>query len=42
MVQIAPLDTGTPAGDIFGCMEGTFAITGDVVGPEPDVWEAMQ
>ncbi len=28
--------------DIAGCMKGTFEITGDVIGPEPDVWEAMQ
>ena len=26
---------------IFGCMKGTFKVTGDIVGPEPDVWEAM-
>lgn len=26
---------------IFGCMKGTFTVTGDIVGPEPDIWEAM-
>ena len=26
---------------IFGCMKGTGKITGDVVGPEPDIWNAM-
>ena len=29
-------------GSIFGCMKGTARITGDIVGPEPDLWEAMQ
>ena len=28
--------------DIVGCMTGTFEITGDIISPEPDVWEAMQ
>ena len=41
LVQIAPLDT--PAlEDPFGCMKGTVTIVGDIVGPEPDIWEAMQ
>ncbi len=42
LVQIAPLDPMPPAPDIFGCMKGTVTITGDIVGPEPDEWEAMQ
>ncbi len=27
--------------DIFGYMKGTFSITGDILSPEPDPWEAM-
>ena len=30
------------ATDIVGCMKGTFTITGDIVGSEADVWEAME
>lgn len=41
LVQIAPLDT-PPLDDPFGCMKGTVTITGDIIGPEPDMWEAMQ
>ncbi len=41
-VQIAPLEPSRPVTDIFGCMKGTVTITGDIVGPEPDEWEAMQ
>ena len=41
-VQIAPLDPELPMPDIIGCMKGTFHVTGDIVGPEPDEWEAMQ
>ncbi len=41
LVQIAPLDT-PPLDDPFGCMKGTVTITGDIIGPEPDVWEAMR
>ena len=31
-----------PAGSLFGRMKGTARVTGDIVGPEPDIWEAMQ
>ncbi len=41
-VQIAPLDPELPLPDIFGCMKGTVTITGDIIEPEPDEWEAMQ
>jgi prevent-host-death family protein len=40
VARLVPVDT-KPAGSIFGCMKGTFRITGDIVSPEPDVWEAM-
>ena len=40
IARLVPIEPRRPA-DIFGCMKGTFRITGDVVGPEPDTWEAM-
>ena len=27
--------------DIIGYMKGTIKITGDIVSPEPDPWDAM-
>jgi prevent-host-death family protein len=30
-----------PKTSIFGYMKGSGIITGDVVGPEPDIWNAM-
>lgn len=39
IVQIVPMQEEVKS-DIFGCMKGTGRITGDIVGPEPDVWEA--
>jgi prevent-host-death family protein len=30
-----------PKTSIFGYMKGSGSITGDVVGPEPDIWNAM-
>ena len=41
VAQLVPFPT-RPKGSIFGCMKGTARITGDIVGPEPDIWEAMQ
>jgi prevent-host-death family protein len=40
VATLTPIATKTSNG-IFGCMKGTGQITGDVVGPEPDVWNAM-
>lgn len=40
VARLVPIDR-KPVGSIFGCMKGTFRITGDIVGPEPDAWEAM-
>jgi prevent-host-death family protein len=41
VARLVPIDEPSPV-SIFGCMKGTFKITGDIVGPEPDVWEAME
>jgi prevent-host-death family protein len=40
VAKLVPMET-EPAKSIFGCMKGTFRIAGDIVGAEPDVWEAM-
>jgi prevent-host-death family protein len=40
VATLTPISARTSNG-IFGCMKGTGQITGDVVGPEPDVWNAM-
>jgi prevent-host-death family protein len=39
IVQVVPIEQRPR--DIFGCMKGTAWVTGDIVGPEPDIWEAM-
>jgi prevent-host-death family protein len=41
VARLVPIEDPSPV-SIFGCMKGTFKITGDIVGPEPDVWEAME
>jgi prevent-host-death family protein len=41
IARLAPILEPAPA-SIFGCMKGTFKITGDIVGAERDIWEAMQ
>ena len=40
VAKLVPIEN-QPARSIFGYMKGTGRITGDVVGPEPDVWNAM-
>jgi prevent-host-death family protein len=40
IARLVPVEP-QPARDIFGYMKGTFKITGDIVSPEPDIWEAM-
>ena len=40
VARLVPFVVGLP--DVVGCMKGTFQITGDIVAPEPDVWDAMQ
>ena len=38
IVKIVPLEHRLPSA--YGCMEGTAAVTGDVVGPAPELWES--
>lgn len=37
--QLVPIQT-EPRVPQWGCMKGSVKITGDIVGPEPDLWEA--
>lgn len=40
VAKLVPIENQPPR-SIFGYMRGSGKITGDVVGPEPDVWNAM-
>jgi len=40
IARLVPIEI-QPSREIFGFMKGTGQILGDVVGPEPDQWEAM-
>jgi prevent-host-death family protein len=40
VARLIPIEQ-LPKKDIFGYMRGTFEITGDILSPEPDIWEAM-
>ena len=42
LVRIVPVDSKPASQEIFGCMKGTAKATGDIVGSEPDEWEALQ
>lgn len=40
LVRIVPIDNRLVE-DPFGCMKGSVKTVGDIVGAEPDIWEAM-
>ncbi len=40
VAKLVPIEQAPPR-SIFGWMKGSGTITGDVVGPEPDIWNAM-
>ncbi|MEO8735709.1 MAG: type II toxin-antitoxin system prevent-host-death family antitoxin [Edaphobacter sp.] len=40
VAKLVPIEQTAPR-SIFGWMKGSGTITGDVVGPEPDIWNAM-
>ena len=40
LVRIVPIDSRV-VDDPFGCMKGSVKVVGDIVGAEPDSWEAM-
>lgn len=37
IVRIVPLERRVPSA--YGCMAGTATVTGDIVGPAPEIWE---
>ncbi len=41
VAMLVPIEE-QPRKALWGCMKGSIQITGDIVGPEPDVWEAME
>lgn len=40
VAKLVPIEQSEPR-CIFGWMKGSVKITGDIVGPEPDIWDAM-
>lgn len=40
VAKLVPIEKAPPR-RIFGYMKGSVKITGDIVGPEPDIWNAM-
>lgn len=40
MARLVPTEDRNPP-SVYGCMKGTFEITGDIVSPEPDEWERL-
>jgi len=40
VAKLVPIEQ-PPTRRIFGWMKGSVKITGDIVGPEPDIWNAM-
>lgn len=40
VAKLVPIEN-QPVRSIFGYMKGSGKITGDIVGPEPDIWNAM-
>lgn len=42
VARLVPFQTPTKPASGYGCMAGTFEITGDIVGPEPDVVGCMK
>ncbi len=40
VAKLVPIEN-QPTRSIFGYMKGSVKITGDIVGPEPDIWNAM-
>ncbi len=42
VAELIPFRQGKRTESAYGCMAGTFEITGDIMSPEPDVWDAMR
>jgi prevent-host-death family protein len=42
VARLLPMDEAPAGREIFGCMKGTVAIQGDIVGPTGEEWHAEQ
>ncbi len=42
VAMLTPFRQAKSPESAYGCMAGTFEITGDIVSPEPDTWDAMR
>ena len=42
VAKLVPFASKTKMKSGFGCMAGTFEIIGDIISPEPDIWDAMR
>ena len=42
VARLLPMDEAPAGREIFGCMKGTVAIRGDIVGPTGEEWHAEQ
>lgn len=40
VARLLPMDEAPAGREIFGCMKGTVAIQGDIVGPTGEEWHA--
>lgn len=40
VARLLPMDEAPTGREIFGCMKGTVAIQGDIVGPTGEEWHA--
>lgn len=40
VARLLPMDEAPAGREIFGCMKGTVAIRGDIVGPTGEEWHA--
>jgi prevent-host-death family protein len=42
VARLVPMDEAAPRREIFGCMNGTVTIRGDIVGPTGEDWHAQE
>ena len=42
VARLVPMEEPAPRQEIFGCMEGTVTIRGDIVGPTGEEWNPQK
>jgi prevent-host-death family protein len=42
VARLVPMEEAAPRREIFGCMNGTVTIRGDIVGPTGEDWHAQE